>query len=307
MMAAECNRRGDIEMQSQRERASPVLTQEDIEVKPWKYLGYHSFANFIASDADFFILRRFGALNARVLLGLQDQLSQLEERLNELEDHLRSKNGPNIHNGSFRQETQKERAQLLSLAQSILHDYSKSVIFSVSQGAGFPMNDAASDELVLQHSQLQARPQVPKKDVTSLQNWFYNNKDAILNAETEYANHTSDLFSLVPSIKTPLRSFLERSRRFRLLSLWREERKDTSLPRDEYVHYSSDKRIDRVLSLLIMLLGLAMLIAPLWILAFVGDLAIRLGVICAFIVLFVALISVTTVAKPFESLAAAAA
>ena len=33
----------------------------------------------------------------------------------------------------------------------------------------------------------------------------------------------------------------------------------------------------------------------------------RLGVISAFIVLFVALVSLTTVAKPFESLAAAAA
>lgn len=56
-----------------------------------------------------------------------------------------------------------------------------------------------------------------------------------------------------------------------------------------------------------MSLGLIMLIAPLWILAFLGGLVQRLTAISAFIVLFVALVSITTAAKPFESLAAAAA
>ena len=49
------------------------------------------------------------------------------------------------------------------------------------------------------------------------------------------------------------------------------------------------------------------LIAPLWILAFLGGLVQGLGLISAFIVLFVALVAAATVAKPFESLAAAAA
>lgn len=76
---------------------------------------------------------------------------------------------------------------------------------------------------------------------------------------------------------------------------------------DNNVHYISDEKIDRFIATFIMTLGLIMLIAPLWILAFPGGLIQRLGVISAFIVLFVALVSVTTVAKPFESLAAAAA
>ena len=164
-----------------------------------------------------------------------------------------------------------------------------------------------TDELALQHSQIQARPQVLKKDIDSLKSWFYNKENAILEAETEYINHTADLFSLVPSSKTPLRSFLEQSRHFRLLGLWRDKDVDPILQQDEYIHYSSDKRIDRVVATIIMILGVIMLIAPLWILAFVGDLAKRLGVICAFILLFVALVSVTTIAKPFETLAAAAA
>ncbi len=76
---------------------------------------------------------------------------------------------------------------------------------------------------------------------------------------------------------------------------------------DKYVHYISDKKIDMFITAFIMSLGLVMLIAPLWVLAFLGGIVQRLSVISAFIVLFVALVSVATVAKPFESLAAAAA
>ena len=69
----------------------------------------------------------------------------------------------------------------------------------------------------------------------------------------------------------------------------------------------ADNKIDRFSTTFIMIVGLAMLIAPLWILAFLEGLLQRLGVISAFIVLFVILVSVSTVAKPFESLAAATA
>ena len=167
------------------------------------------------------------------------------------------------------------------------------------------MND--SDDLVLQHSQLKARPPVAKKDVTSLENWFYNNGNAILKAETEYIKRSSDLFYVVPKSKSPLRVLLEHSHRFRLLKLWQEKNVDATGYSDENVLYFSDEKIDRFIATFIMVLGLIMLVAPLWILAFLGGLVQRLGVISAFIVLFVALISVTTVAKPFEILAAAAA
>lgn len=165
----------------------------------------------------------------------------------------------------------------------------------------------AIDKLVLQHSQMRARPKVPKKDICSLENWFSNKKGAILPEETEYINHTSDLFSLVTTPKSPLRSLLEHSSRFRLLGLWRQKNIDPSMSEDKNVHCSSDEKIDRFIATTIMSLGIIMLIAPLWILAFLAGRVRKLSVTSAFIVLFVALVSVTTVAKPFESLAAAAA
>ena len=163
------------------------------------------------------------------------------------------------------------------------------------------------DEFVLQHSQIRARPPVPRKDICSLDNWFYNNGNAILTEETDYTKHAADLFSLVPTPKSPLRSLLERSSRFRLLRLWQQEGDEQSVNDDKNVHYISDKKIDRFIAALVMTLGLNMIIAPLWILAFLQVTVQKLGAISAFIVLFVTLVSATTVAKPFESLAAAAA
>ena len=171
----------------------------------------------------------------------------------------------------------------------------------------FFFNKNGADELVLQHSQLRARPKVPKKDIRSLDNWLYNNSYPISLAETEYLKRPSDLFTLVPASKSPLRLFLERSRHFRLLKLWRKKPSDSTMARDENIHYISNKRIDHFVTIIIMSIGLIMLIGPLWILTYLEGLARRLAVISALILLFVVLISWTTIAKPFESLAAAAA
>ena len=100
-------------------------SQEDVDRKAWKYAGYRSFCEFVSSDEDFFVLRRFGALSARVLLNLQDQLAQVEEELEAIEQQLRRKDVPDIHNGSFRQDPQEQRKVLISKAQHVLREYSK--------------------------------------------------------------------------------------------------------------------------------------------------------------------------------------
>lgn len=109
---------------------------------------------------------------------------------------------------------------------------------------------------------------------------------------------------MVPKAKAPLRRLLERSSHFRLARVWRR-----TLPEhhDENVRYASDQRIDYFVALVITAIGLMMLIAPLWILAGVQKMSSRLGVITAFIVSFVVLLSLTAVVRPFESLAGAAA
>ena len=68
-------------------------------------------------------------MSARVLLGLQDQLSRLEENLEVLEGRAREKVAPDVHNGSFRQETQEDREDLICQAQRLLREYSQSWSF----------------------------------------------------------------------------------------------------------------------------------------------------------------------------------
>lgn len=100
-------------------------SQQDVDEKAWKYAGYRSFCEFISSDEDFFVLRRFGSLTARVLLNLQDQLARLEEELEAIEQQLRQRDVPDVHNGSFRHDTQEQRKKKTTEAQHVLREYSK--------------------------------------------------------------------------------------------------------------------------------------------------------------------------------------
>jgi hypothetical protein len=259
-----------------------IPTLEDRRRQPWKYLGYREFCKFVASDDDFFVLRRFSVLSSRILLALQDELSELEGQLDAHEKELTAKSALNRHNGTFREEFSEIRLDLVHEIDRKLRAY---------------------NELVLQHSELRKRPPVPSKDRRSLANWFSNHKNAIAAAETEYVQHAEDLFAIVPKSKTPLRRFMERSQHFRLFRGWMKP----SLVEDENVHYTSDQRIDMFVNSVIALIGLIMLIVPLWWLAFVTPVRHRLAIITSFVVVFLCFVSFTTVARPFETLGAAAA
>lgn len=73
------------------------------------------------------------------------------------------------------------------------------------------------------------------------------------------------------------------------------------------LHYHSETRMDTCIGVTVVSLGVIMLIAPLWALAYTSSLNQRLGVITGFIVLFLGLVSFTTAAKAPETLAATAA
>jgi ABC-type uncharacterized transport system fused permease/ATPase subunit len=77
--------------------------------------------------------------------------------------------------------------------------------------------------------------------------------------------------------------------------------------RPDTLHYTADKRIDIFIGITITLLGMMMLIVPLWVLAVTHSTMARLAVITGFITAFLALVAITTVARPFESLAVTAA
>ena len=73
-----------------------------------------------ASDDDFFLLRKFGKLSARVLLRLQDRIVFLEEDLQRIDQRC-EENG--LNNGTFRYEPNEERQRLLDDLTSRLEQY----------------------------------------------------------------------------------------------------------------------------------------------------------------------------------------
>lgn len=156
---------------------------------------------------------------------------------------------------------------------------------------------------MIQHSDLRSRPKIEDKDVRSVANWFYNHPKAILAEESRYITQKSDLFSIASRDKAPLRRLLEKSARLRQWSMWRKEPKIE----DENVFYTSDHRIDFFVGMIITVVGICMLVAPLWILAFTETKARQLAVITSFLVCFLCLVTFTTAARPFESLGATAA
>ena len=70
--------------------------------------------------------------------------------------------------------------------------------------------------------------------------------------------------------------------------------------------YHSDSRMDALVTFIITTVGLGMLIGPLWLLKAFNDETTRLQIISACLVIFSGLLSIVTVARPFETLAATA-
>lgn len=75
-----------------------------------------------ASDDDFFVLRRFGELSARVLLRLQDRIVMFEEDLQRMDQDCRDKG---FNNGTFRDDPIGQRQRLLDDLTPMLEQYRK--------------------------------------------------------------------------------------------------------------------------------------------------------------------------------------
>jgi len=104
--------------------AGPLKRTDSLFAKqPWKYIGYKAFSEWSASDNDFFVIRRFGALNTRVILKWQDDIRQLEEELAKIDEENREVNEDLVNNGSFRRD-KKGRNELLKKCFDRLKEYS---------------------------------------------------------------------------------------------------------------------------------------------------------------------------------------
>lgn len=99
------------------------LSQMELDEKPWKYIGYRGYTEFLASENDFLIFRRFTSASTRVALMLQHQMSVLEEELNQLDITYSRRNAVDVNNGSFRDD-EDDRLQVIENLRVKLLEYS---------------------------------------------------------------------------------------------------------------------------------------------------------------------------------------
>lgn len=267
-----------------------------------KYTGYRGFANFMASDPDFFAVRRFDTLNARVLLTLQDHLSTLEEQLKTLDEKYCAKSAGDVNNGSVRDD-QSDRAALIMEICDKLKDYSMSSHLRV-----VTLVDDNTDVILLAHSKLRSRGPASLHTISNVENWFYNNDGAIMEEERRFITHKEDLINISNTDKASMRRFLDSHIVFRLHWLWKKNLPSDTRDVDREVRrYGDDDRINSVTTTAILIVGTLMLIVPIWILAIITAPYTKLGLITAFIIIFLGTVSYATVATPSEALTATAA
>lgn len=166
-------------------------------------------------------------------------------------------------------------------------------------------------------------------DIHNVQNWLGIDtgdpeKHPINEMEAEYITHTKDLIAVLPKDISWFRKVLERSLLLRIpgvRSLF--ERKPEDIEDYDAIRaiedgqhgvirktrWQYDKRVDRFSEGVIAIVGLGMLIAPLWVLEKIdhGLPNVKLGAITVFIVVFFVLVAVATTARVFDALAATAA
>lgn len=144
------------------------------------------------------------------------------------------------------------------------------------------------------------------KDIRSVEIWAKDHPNGILDTELQYVKSGDDLVYVLPKEKSPLRRIYNKAESLGL-GWFRREPTDVIGYDPETTLLQEEERAEIVLNRVILVIGLLMLVGPLWILEFVRSSAQSLAVITCFIFLFLFLISFATAAKPFESLAAAAA
>lgn len=247
--------------------------------------GYRGLGKVLSDEQTFLMVRKFGELNVRAMLALQDEIVQLEEELNDREEYNREIVDEDYNNGSMRNDPDSERMQLIK----------KAIVPALTTYNNF----------VNSYTKLARHPIADPRERTEVHKWFMAHPTAIDDPERQYIHRHDDLISVLPLEKSWFRKMLEWTFVCKLPIFRRKLAGDPSEKAE--VALSHHKRLERFSTTIIALFGLGMLIGPLWILDAVKEAEKQLAVITAFIVLFFVVVAIATNAKVFESLAAAAA
>jgi hypothetical protein len=79
--------------------------------------------SFVTSDESLFILRRFSRLSARILLALQDEIVQLENKLDEIDRLPAHPTSASMSNSTLKNDTDQDRRGYMKEAEEKLKRY----------------------------------------------------------------------------------------------------------------------------------------------------------------------------------------
>ncbi|KAF2492985.1 hypothetical protein BU16DRAFT_620278 [Lophium mytilinum] len=248
--------------------------------------GYPRLSAFMNSDRDFVTFRYFGRLHARILLQKQDEIIELEERLDELD---RNEATAHFHR-SRRHDRNTIRQDILREAERKLEDYNK-----------------------LLHSYYEhiERPKPERMKTQSVCNWMNGNKP-LIQPESTFLNDFDDLST--PNERTDqggldrvlekyaysLRKNGPRKQFFSALD-------DSSKSNDRHVLLLSPSRIHAVSRFLTTALAVLTLTVPIVVLYVVHAMTSRLCIISLFTALFSSALSWLTHSRNYEIFSATAA
>lgn len=273
-------------------------------------LGYPKLAAFIDSDDNFMIFRRFGFLYSRVLLNKQDEIRELESRLDEMDKKdYEDKSTRRCLKSRSRDEkrtdnTGQTRKELLRTSEQKLLEYGN---------------------IILQAQQLVSMNRPAARDLKSVQNFMANGSEEdgclvrpLLQADASFIYRNEDLVTLRAGRESPwLDAFVERilklfpCRTFRYIFCDKATRLKTN---NEHIQYYSKERINRFVTLVITCMILVLLVIPVYALYKSSSgpdnnsTNIRsIGILLVATLIFSAVLSLFTRAKRHEILGASAA
>ncbi len=183
----------------------------------------------MASDDDFFVIRKFGCASARATLFLQDQITQLEEELQYQDDLCRQAPKEDADCGTFRHDHWPRRNQILADLASKLERYRTDPERATPSDLGDIANGAV-ESFILNHSALKARPKAADFQIENVKQWLQNANDPITSEEVSFIDKHEDLIPMVSREGTPLRRFLlDKFDLLKLTSCIRERKASCSL------------------------------------------------------------------------------
>ncbi|OJI98675.1 hypothetical protein ASPVEDRAFT_80315 [Aspergillus versicolor CBS 583.65] len=275
------------------------ITVDQAMGNPQKYFGYPEFSKFLAVAPNFPMLRRFDKLVIRDILRLQDEISIIEQRIDNIDDEMMKPNGQDSeNNGTLRHDRSAERQLLLRSAYEKLDIYHR---------------------FVHKYAQLRDWPEPTDRDVSNIRDWIDWNTQwdgqgspentrtpkirPIEEQEVEFLE-APDLLAIVPEKRSPLRYLFERDGDSYLSRWYRKEvpRSLKSSVEDGGMVLTDDNGLDRLDKIVTGLIGLLMLVGPLWSIQLVQTHQSKVGVITSFIFVCFVLVLAGTNIKPGNAL-----